>query len=243
MVVEYIRYSVPPTRTSDFEAAYRRAQAHLRLAPECMGFELSRCEEAPASYILRITWTSTADHLQGFRKGTHFPPFLSEIRDYVEYIDEMRHYAPLDIRDTTSIYEAAGGLAAFERLAHDMHTRMVADDRLGDWFSRAAPEHVPHLAKWLAQVFGGPPLYTDELGDIALILQRHANLDIPEDKRARFEQIGAEAAAATWPDRPDVVQAVSRYVAWGSHIAVENAKPGHVADPGAGVPTWGWDDE
>lgn len=170
------------------------------------------------------------------------PPFLEHIRAFIGDIEEMRHYTSAGVSSEISIYEAAGGLPAFEALAERMHEAMAADDLLGDWFSRAAPEHVPHLAKWLAQVFGGPSAYTDELGDIALILEKHAGLDIPEPKRARFEAIGAASAQAQWPDRPDVADAVARYVAWGTTVAVENSRPDHVPDPTAGVPVWGWDD-
>jgi hemoglobin len=93
MIVEYIRYRVP-TDPDAFEAAYTRACAALRASPQCLAYELSRCEEAPEHYVLRIEWTSTADHLQGFRRGPEFGPFFREIRPYVEQIEEMRHYAP-----------------------------------------------------------------------------------------------------------------------------------------------------
>ena len=97
MTIEYIRYTIPEDRAEAFEAAYRVAQAHLKDAPECLGFELSRCEEAPTSYILRIRWTSTEAHLEGFRKGPHFRPFLGHIRPFIADIAEMRHYTPLDV--------------------------------------------------------------------------------------------------------------------------------------------------
>lgn len=93
MIVEYIRYRVP-TDPAAFEAAYARACTSLREAPQCLAYELTRCEEAPDHYILRIEWLSTEAHLQGFRHGPQFGPFLSEIRPYVAQIEEMRHYAP-----------------------------------------------------------------------------------------------------------------------------------------------------
>ena len=43
-------------------------------------------------HVLRITWTSAEDHLQGFRGGDRFPEFLAAIRSYVGDIEEMRHY-------------------------------------------------------------------------------------------------------------------------------------------------------
>lgn len=242
MVVEYIRYRVPDERSEAFVRAYRLGQASLRLAPECLAWELTRCEEDPTHWTMRIEWTSTADHLQGFRKGPWFPAFLEQVRPFVDAIEEMRHYTLTDVRSTETVFEAAGGTPAFEALAAELHRRMVADDLLGSWFAHAAPSHVAHLSAWLAEVFGGPAGYTAEHGDIGPMLARHAGLDIPETHRARFEAICHAAVAERWPERPDVVQTVSAYLAWGTHIAVENSRPDHVGNAKAEVPSWGWSD-
>lgn len=101
MIVEYIRYSIPSDQATAFEAAYGVAQVQLMAAPECMGYELSRCVEDQAQYVLRIEWTSAEHHLQGFRKSERFPPFLASIRAYIPYIVEMRHYAPTAVSART----------------------------------------------------------------------------------------------------------------------------------------------
>lgn len=97
MIVEYIRYEMKDHTPEDLVEAYGRAGAHLQAAPQCRGYELTRCVEEPKSLILRIRWTSTEDHLQGFRKGPHFPPFLALIRPFIGEIAEMRHYAPVGV--------------------------------------------------------------------------------------------------------------------------------------------------
>lgn len=94
MTVEYIRYDLPAATVDAFLAAYTRAASHLEAAPQCRAYELTRCAEAPTAFILRIEWTSAADHLTGFRAGPHFPPFLAEIRPFIGAIAEMRHYEP-----------------------------------------------------------------------------------------------------------------------------------------------------
>ncbi len=43
---------------------------------------------------LCIVWRSARDHLEGFRKGPHFPPFLELIRPFIGEMVEMRHYEP-----------------------------------------------------------------------------------------------------------------------------------------------------
>ena len=93
MTVEYIRYVLNRHSGEELVAAYRVAAENLRAAPECLAYELTRCEEDPNSYVLRIRWTSTSDHLQKFRKGPHFPPFFAAIKPFVDEIAEMRHYA------------------------------------------------------------------------------------------------------------------------------------------------------
>ncbi len=99
MNVEYIRYTVADAaRGEELLNAYKRAAAQLDAAPECLSYELTVCEEDSASWILRIEWTSSADHMQGFRKGPHFPPFLAEIRGFIKEITEMRHYALTEVR-------------------------------------------------------------------------------------------------------------------------------------------------
>jgi quinol monooxygenase YgiN len=97
MVVEYIRYSLTQHSADELVAAYRMAAKHLRAARECLGYELLRCEEEPSALVLCIRWTSTTDHLNGFRKGAHFAPFLGAIRDFVGEIVEMRHYRVTDL--------------------------------------------------------------------------------------------------------------------------------------------------
>lgn len=97
MIVEYIRYQLKQHTPEELVTAYRKAQESLKAAPECHGVELSHCVEDPSSLTLRILWTSTEDHLRGFRKGAHFPPFLAAIRPFVSEIAEMQHYAVTDV--------------------------------------------------------------------------------------------------------------------------------------------------
>ena len=97
MIVEYIRYWIPAEQQNDFEAAYRQAQQGFVSSPHCLGYELARCVEEPAAYILRIEWDSLEGHLQGFRQSADFRAFFQAVRPYVNDITEMRHYEVTDI--------------------------------------------------------------------------------------------------------------------------------------------------
>jgi quinol monooxygenase YgiN len=97
MIVEYVRYTIDEARAEAFEAAYAQAAAALDASPHCLAYELSRCVEAPESYVLRIEWDSAEGHMQGFRRGAEFGAFFAAIRPYVGDIAEMRHYAPTGV--------------------------------------------------------------------------------------------------------------------------------------------------
>ena len=95
MIVEYIRYEI--ANAEPFLVAYETARPALDGSPHCLGYELSRCEEDPTSFILRIEWDSTEGHLQGFRKSAAFAGFFAAVRPFFDDIREMRHYAPTAI--------------------------------------------------------------------------------------------------------------------------------------------------
>jgi quinol monooxygenase YgiN len=96
VTVEYIRYRIDEPRRDAFVAAYRAAAESLDDSEFCLGYEMTRCEEEPDRFILRILWTSTADHLGGFRSSAAFRSFFGHIRPYVGDIEEMQHYEVVD---------------------------------------------------------------------------------------------------------------------------------------------------
>jgi quinol monooxygenase YgiN len=98
MIVEYVRYQIPEDRRSSFEGAYAEARASLDASPHCLAYELARCGEDPGRYVLRIEWDSAEGHMQGFRRGPHFPPFLAAVRPFIEHLEEMRHYEVTAVR-------------------------------------------------------------------------------------------------------------------------------------------------
>lgn len=92
MIVEYIRYKIPPAEAARFEQDYVEAALSLDASAHCLGYELACCLDEPGSYILRIEWDSVEGHMQGFRGSAEFRAFFAAIKPYVEMIEEMRHY-------------------------------------------------------------------------------------------------------------------------------------------------------
>lgn len=92
MIVEYVRYRVPPEQGQDFAAAYARGAAVLDADEHCLGYEVAQGVEDPASWVVRITWDSREGHEQGFRTAPHFQEFFAAVRPWYGAIAEMAHY-------------------------------------------------------------------------------------------------------------------------------------------------------
>ena len=97
MAVEYIRYKIAPEQKEAFIETYKSASEELIASEYCTAYELTECEEEAGQFILRIEWTSTEEHLNGFRKSKLFPLFFAKVKPYVDNIQEMRHYKPMEV--------------------------------------------------------------------------------------------------------------------------------------------------
>ena len=245
MIVEYIRYQIPADESEAFEAAYARAAVPLGRAPQCVEYELSRCVDEAESYILRIVWTSAADHTSGFRGSANFTEFLAEIQPYIPAIREMRHYDRTAVHGSgasvPSLYEWAGGEEAFERLTEAFYRQVLQDDLLEPLFRHMLPEHPKFVAMWLAEVFGGPADYTTERGGYPHMLSKHLGKAITEPQRRRWINLLANAADEVGlPDDPEFRAAFMGYIEWGTRLAKANSQPDARPFAQAPVPHWGW---
>ena len=92
MITEYIRYQIAEDRIEGFIEDYAKAAESLEKSPYCQGYDLTQCSEDKTLFVLRILWTSTEDHLQGFRKSKEFQSFFASIKPYLGNILEMKHY-------------------------------------------------------------------------------------------------------------------------------------------------------
>ncbi|MFI9768503.1 group II truncated hemoglobin [Streptomyces sp. NPDC052415] len=243
--VEYVRYRIPEQQSAEFMAAYTRAAAALAAAPQCVDYELARCEEDFEHYILRITWTSTEDHIEGFRTSELFPGFLAEIRSFMSTIEEMRHYKPTSVRGTGSavptLYAWAGGAEALGRLTAAFYDRVGKDDLLAPLFEGLDPEHAEHVAQWLGEVFGGPTGYSDTQGGHGHMVAKHLGLAITEPQRRRWVNLIQDAAdEAGLPTDAEFRSAFLAYVEWGTRLAIHFSGPDARTPAEQPVPKWNW---
>jgi hemoglobin len=140
-----------------------------------------------------------------------------------------------------SLYDWAGGADAFGRLTDAFYRRVREDELLAPLFAHMPPDHPEHVAHWFAEVFGGPPRYTEEHGGYPRMMSKHLRLAIREEQRARWVHlICAAADEAELPADPEFRSAFVAYVEWGTRIALANSQPGAAPPPRAPVPRWGW---
>ncbi|MHA3702710.1 group II truncated hemoglobin [Jatrophihabitans sp. YIM 134969] len=144
--------------------------------------------------------------------------------------------------DVPTLVAWAGGPAALRRMIDAFYDRVERDDLLAPMFPGGVSEHHrAHVADWWSEVFGGPPIYTEEHGGYETMVAHHVDLAITPEQRHRFVALMSLAADdAHLPDDPEFRAAVLGYVEWGSRIAMTNSRPGAAIVPHAPVPRWGW---
>jgi hemoglobin len=144
--------------------------------------------------------------------------------------------------DVPTVYEWAGGAEAFERLTEVFYrNHVLSDPILGPVFAHMPDDHPHHVALWLAEVFGGPPTYSEQHGGYAQMVGKHIGLALTEAQRARWVQlIGLAADDAGLPADPEFRSAFIAYIEWGTRLALHNSQPGVDVPRDAPVPHWGW---
>jgi hemoglobin len=240
VTVEYIHYRVPADQAPAFEEAYRRAAKPLLSSPYCRDYELSRCEEDPESYILRIIWTSTEDHMTGFRGSPEFQTFFAEIKDYVSVVvGQMQHFNP--VNKVPTLFEWAGGAPAFEKLLTTFYSRVDSDPLLAPLFAGMDPAHPKYVAAWLGEVFGGPKVYSAERGGHRHMISRHLGKSLTEAHRRHWMNLLIDTAdEVSLPTDPEFRSAFVAYLEWGTRMALMLSQPGVKAGADSPMPAWGW---
>ncbi|GAB7005136.1 group II truncated hemoglobin [Nocardioides sp. AN3] len=81
-----------------------------------------------------------------------------------------------------TLYERAGGFDAILELCRHWHELCTADPLAGHPFEHMTmPHHDERLAAYLAEAFGGPPLYTAGYGDESFMQRLHAGNGVHEE--------------------------------------------------------------
>jgi hemoglobin len=142
-----------------------------------------------------------------------------------------------------SLYEFAGGEQAFLALAAATHERCLQDPELNHPFSHQMnPRHIENLAAYWAEVLGGPPRYSSELGGHSGMLGIHAGQGGPDEFGDRFGACFIQAMDdVQLPDDPDFRASLRSYIEWATREVNAYSPEGTSVDPDLSMPRWSWD--
>jgi hemoglobin len=141
-----------------------------------------------------------------------------------------------------SLFEWAGGMPVFTTLFDRFYDKVLADDILEPVFKHMSPQHRQHVAHFVAEVFGGPRLYSEAEGSHFTMIQKHLAKHLTEQHRKRWIALLLETAdALQLPDDPEFRSAFMAYLEWGTRIAVLNSNLDDIdMDTNAPMPKWDW---
>jgi hemoglobin len=147
------------------------------------------------------------------------------------------------MKKTPTLYEWAGDMQTFEILFEKFYEKVLKDDVLGEVFHNMSPEHVAHVAHFVAEVFGGDKLYTtQDGGSHANMIGKHIGRMLTEEKRQRWVNLLLQTADEVGlKSDPEFRSSFVGYIEWGTRLAVINSQlavnPRDTTEP---MPKWGW---
>ncbi len=140
-----------------------------------------------------------------------------------------------------SLYDWIGGIETLEAVTTEFYRRVRLDAEIGPIFATMDDGHPAHVAAFLAEVFGGPKLYSERHGGHPEMIRHHLNRHLTERQRRRWLALLLDTYEdKEAPHDPEFASALVAYLEWGSRLAVLNSQPGaHVVEQ-APMPSWGW---
>ena len=142
------------------------------------------------------------------------------------------------------MFDAAGGIDGLRRLADAWHARVMADDVVSHAFSHGFhPQHTDRLAAYWAEALGGPPAYSDAIGDESSVVRMHSgngvHSEMDERAIACFDQALTDTGLAA---DDELRQTLHDYFAWATTTSMARypTSADEVPD-GLRIPRWSWD--
>ena len=140
-----------------------------------------------------------------------------------------------------TLLEWMGGPPKLRQLITVFYAKVADDPVLGPVFARMSPQHVEHVADFIAEVFGGPKTYSEQHGGHRAMIHKHAGRALTEELRQRWMNLLLRCADDVGvPDDPEFRSAFVAYIEWGTRLAVINSRPGANVETDQPMPAWGW---
>lgn len=122
-----------------------------------------------------------------------------------------------------TVYEQVGGEPAFHALVDDFYAAVEQDPVLRPEYPEDLGPGKRHLAQFLAQYFGGGPIYSGHRGHPRLRM-RHASFAVTPDAALRWARLMAAAIGRQdWPE--PAAREVLEYVAGATPTMINTAGP------------------
>ena len=144
---------------------------------------------------------------------------------------------------TQTIYEAAGGRQAILDLAHAWHTRCLADPIVSHAFSHGFhPQHTERLAAYWAEALGGPPEYTESMGNESIVVRMHSgngeHREMDERAEACFAQAHDDIGLS---GDPRLRSTLIAYFHWANQTMSSHPLQSDPIPDGLALARWSWE--
>lgn len=130
------------------------------------------------------------------------------------------------MKNIPTLYEWAGDMQTFETLFSKFYEKVLNDEILGEVFKNMSPDHVEHVAHFVAEVFGGEKLYTsNDDGSHAKMIGKHIGKMLTEEMRQRWVHLLLQTSDEIGLKfDPEFRSAFVGYIEWGTRLAVINSQ-------------------
>lgn len=177
--------------------------------------------------------------------GSSAKPFCDGTHALNGFTDRLGYEPPeppMPDLPVPSLTEWAGGREMLRALTVAFYNKVPNDPILAPVFAQMDRQHAERVADFLAEVFGGPPVYSGEGGSHIGMIVKHLGRGITEQQRAHWVEMMIETADEVGlPVDPAFREAFVAYLEWGSKLAVINSAPGVEKPEGDWpMPQWGW---
>jgi hemoglobin len=142
-----------------------------------------------------------------------------------------------------TIYERAGSEAGIRKIVDAFYSSIFEDPVLQPVFGEPVATHVDHLTAFLAEEFGGPARYSEELGGFPAVVAVHRGRKITEEQRRRFVELFMAAVERTgFAEDERFKDAVRSAIEFGTEVAKVNshATTDDELYPLQEIPRWRW---
>lgn len=142
-----------------------------------------------------------------------------------------------------SIYEAAGGIDGFRRLANAWHKRAMDDEVVSHAFSHGFhPDHTERLAAYWAEALGGPDTYSANYGDETSVVKMHSGNGPHEEMDRRAIACFDQALVDVGLAKVELLrQVLHDYFEWATTTTMARFHQSADDVPeGLAIPRWSW---